>query len=412
MLPKIAILYHDRSFFPLDLFQQVRGSAEILWVLSSGVPIDAQMERLLRRTGSVVDLRGLEEDKAAVALAVFEPDGIVSFVDDHLVTAAILAAQLGLRYHTPDVAGVLMDKRYQRDALARAGIPGPSYWTLPEGATSEQVEELALAITYPAVLKPAQGSGSRGILGISNPEELRALGLAGGGGCGYIIEEYLYAEAPLERWYASYFSVETIVSDGRPNSVAITGRFPLAEPFRETGNFIPGILAPELQGPVLEMVSGAVEALSIRDAVVHTEIKLTAEGPKLIEVNGRLGGRPPFVLRDVSDVNLFEAACQVAVGRPFSWEGLAACEGVGYWLMVQPPTTARRLSKLSGLDACARLAGVSSVGPHVRPGDQVDWREGTDGTVITIRGKVSDHRDLAETVDLIAGLVNVEYEGI
>jgi len=79
---------------------------------------------------------------------------------------------------------------------------------------------------------------------------------------------------------------------------------------------------------------------------------------------------------------------------------------------VQPPTTARRLSKLSGLDACARLAGVSSVVPHVRPGDQVDWREGTDGTVITIRGKVSDHRDLAETVDLIAGLVNVEYEGI
>jgi hypothetical protein len=191
VLPKIAILYHDRSFFPLDLFQQVRGSAEILWVLSSGVPIDAQMERLLRRTGSVVDLRGLEEDKATVALAVFEPDGIVSFVDDHLVTAAILAAQLGLRYHTPEVAGVLMDKRYQRDALARAGIPGPSYWTLDEEATSEQVEELALAITYPAVLKPAQGSGSRGILRISNPEELRALGLAGGAGCGYKIEEYL-----------------------------------------------------------------------------------------------------------------------------------------------------------------------------------------------------------------------------
>jgi biotin carboxylase len=412
VVPNIAVLHHDRSFFPLDLFQQVRGSAEILWVLSSGVSIDTQMERLLRRTGKVVDLAGLDEDRAAAALDLFDPDGIVSFVDDHLVTAAALAAHLGLRYHTPEVAGVLMDKRLQRDVLARAGIPGPSYWTLCEGATAEQVEALASEITYPAVLKPAQGSGSRGILRVSTPEEFRALDLAHGAPSGYVIEEYLYADAPLAQWYASYFSVETVVSEGRPNNVAITGRFPLADPFRETGNFIPGILAPELQGPVLELVSGAVEALSIRDAVVHTEIKLTADGPKIIEVNGRLGGRPPFVLRDVSDVNLFEAACQLAAGRPFSWEGLAACEGVGYWLMLQPPMTARRLSRVGGVDACATLPGVSTVTPHVQPGDPVDWREGTDSRVITIRGKVSDHRALAETVDLISGLVDVEYEAI
>ena len=85
------------------------------------------------------------------------------------------------------------------------------------------------------------------------------------------------------------------------------------------------------------MAGRTIEALGIQDSVVHTENKLTPDGPKLIEVNGRLGGRPPFVLLEVSSVNLFRVACAVAAGDPVYFDRLVECDGVGFRLMFQPP---------------------------------------------------------------------------
>ena len=87
----------------------------------------------------------------------------------------------------------------------------------------------------------------------------------------------------------------------------------------------------------------------ILDSVVHTEIKLTPDGPRLIEVNGRMGGRPAFVLLEVSTVNLFQVACAVAAGTPVRFERLVECDGVGFRLMLQPPDTARHVVSIDGL---------------------------------------------------------------
>ena len=46
---------------------------------------------------------------------------------------------------------------------------------------------------------------------------------------------------------ADYVSIETIIVAGRMTHLAITGRFPLAPPLRETGYFIPSTLGPEQQ---------------------------------------------------------------------------------------------------------------------------------------------------------------------
>jgi biotin carboxylase len=407
--PRVAVLHHERSFFPLDLFQQVGDAAEILWV------VDAQSEddgaaRLLPRLGTVVNIEGLDLDQAASALAAHRPDGIVTFVDDHVEAAAALADRLGLIYHSPAAAHTLVDKRLQRAALANAGIPGPRFWPVPAHPSGDELRQVAASILYPAVLKPAEGSGSRGIRRVTDAAELVRLLEDDAHGVGSVVEQYL-DDAPWEDdWAATYLSVESVVSGGRPSHVAITGRFPLAEPFRETGNFIPGLLEPRLHEPVLAMVDASVEALRISNAVIHTEIKLTPEGPMLIEVNGRLGGRPPFVLHDVSTVNLFRAACQVAAGIPVRFEGLAPCFGVGFWLMLQPPMAASRVESVTGLEEVSALTGVDTVNLRRNPGDPVDWREGTDSQVLTVRGRTPDHQALAETIDSIRKKVAIDYD--
>ncbi len=410
MRPRVAVLHHPGSFFPLDLHHEVGDAAELLWVVDEKVVGDPATSRLLRRLGTVVDVSGLDPEQAASRLAEERPDGIVSFVDARLEAAAALAAHLGLPYHLPEVAAVLVDKRRQRAALDRAGVPGPAFWPVSSDLTPAQVAELARRITYPAVLKPAEGTGSRGMCRLESADDLPTLLALHGHGADCLVEEYLPDDPSLPDWYASYLSVESVVGSGRVVHVALTGRFPLVEPFRETGNFIPGILDPRLESDVLALVDAAIECLGITSAVLHTEIKLTPHGLRLVEVNGRLGGRPPYVLASVSSVNLFRVACRVATGAPAGVGSMAPCDGVGFWLMLQPPTSAHRVVSVDGLDELCGSSGVERVHLNRRPGDDVDWREGTDGHVVTVRGRVADHRALEEAIRCIRTRVTIGYD--
>ncbi|HEU4976811.1 MAG TPA: hypothetical protein VFT50_17090 [Baekduia sp.] len=407
--PRVAVLHHERSYFPLDLHEAVWEHVELLWVVTASE--DPAGLRLLRRLGDVVDISGMDVDEAARALAARRPDGIVTFVDDHLVLAADLAARLGLRHHTPEAARAMADKRLQRAALERAGVPGPRFWPVPGGAGEAEIDEVGAAVRYPAVLKQAFGMGSRHMHLLCGPEDLRALlaeGEIGPDGC--VIEKRLEDDPDHDPRFASYLSVESVIAGGRVVHAALCGRFPLAAPFRETGNVIPAVVPAGLEPQLLAIVDAAIAALDIRTAVIHTEIKLTPDGPALIEVNGRLGGRPPFVLRRVSDTNLFAAACLAAAGEPTGVDGPARCTGVGYWLMLQPPLDARRVLAMEGVAGLSQRPDVDVVAVRRRPGEAVDWREGTDGTVLVVRGAVGDHDELARTVADIRRQVRVDYE--
>jgi hypothetical protein len=409
MRPRVAILCHPRSFFPFDLHDALGADVELVWVLLDATGDDPTMRRLLSRLGEVVDVCGLDYDEAARILGNYRLDGVVSFVDDHLIYAAELAVRLGLPYHTPEVAHVLTDKPLQREALARYGVAGPGFWSVPAQISPAELDALIARVKLPGVLKRAQGAGSRDMYSVADAAQLRAI-LASTGPHDWLLEEFLADDPDHDPRFASYLSVESVVSGARPSHVAVTGRFPLAEPFRETGNIIPGIMPEHMREPVFAMVDDAVAALSIESAVIHTEIKLTPQGPKLIEVNGRLGGRPPFVLRRVSAVNLFLAACLLAAGEPPRTNGLASCSGVGYWLMLQPPMSASRVSAVEGLGELAGVPAIDTVTLSRPPGDAVDWREGTDGVVITVRGGTSDHGALQETIDFIRRTVKITYD--
>jgi len=409
MPPRVAVLHHAESFFPLTLADWVGDAFDLVWVVDAPTSGEDTTLRLLRKLGPVVDVTGLDPDRAAARLADEGVDGVVSFCEERIEAAAALAARLGLPFHTPEVAATVVDKARQRACFRDAGIPQPDFWPAPAGAPPEEVEALVRRVTYPAVVKPTAGSRSRGVRRVDSAGELRGLLSGAVGRTGHVVEAYLSDDAPPGRWYASYLSVESVVSHGRVSHAAVTGRFPLAEPFRESGNFIPAILEPCLQSSVLAMAEDAVRSLGITDSVVHTEVKLTPDGPRLVEVNGRLAGRPPFVLGSVSDVNLFRVACQVAVGEPVAFDGLVECRGVGFWLMLQPPMTARAVTAVHGVADLVDLDGVDSAVVTRGPGSAVDWREGTSTHVAVVRGRVADHGELADLVDTVRRSVSIEF---
>lgn len=413
--PLLVVGHGLRSVPPLQLAEAASGLCEILWLIDESVPENAFTSRLLRKVGTVVNVAGLSPEEIASVLRTRDPDGLAAYRDEDIVLLAEIAEQLGLDYHTPEVARRLVDKLRQREALRKGGLPTPLCWEVPADRDPAAVEAFATEVVFPAVLKPRTGSGGQYTMPVSDAgdlvESLALLPPQAGGSTGMFVEQYLPSlETGRSRRFGDYVSVESLVAGGKISHLAVTGRFPLAEPFRETGFFIPADIPQAQMAAVLEVATAALGALEVRTGDCHTEIKLTPEGPRVLEVNGRLGGGVPDMLLQASGVSLIRLSMRAALGEPVLEDGLISCSRVGWRFLFQPPTSARRVVSIDGLDRLAERPGVNAVFVNRGPGDPIDWRDGTRHYIYSVFGVSPDYDGLLETNRFLHEEVTVVYE--
>jgi biotin carboxylase len=391
----LAYVYHPRSFATLLLSEAARGVCRLLWIVDTSNEEQASMQRLLRKLGSVVDISGLGMDAAASAIAHFEPDGIVTLADDNLRLCAALAARLGLPFYSPETALTLTDKHLQRGALERVGLAVPRSWVIAPTDFRTTWSAIEAEVTYPAVLKPRRGEASRDTVLVNSSPEMAALigeHLANGER-EFVIEEFI-PDAPAGvagEGFAGYVSVESFVDDGTVIHLAINGRMPQAFPFRETGFFIPSGLDGDLAQAVLDVATGAIGAMGVTTGCLHTEIKLTPDGPVVIEVNGRIGGGVPEMLLAATGVDFLQISMSLALGDVVNVGSLPPADCVAYLFYVHAPTDMRRIVAVEGLDELRAMDGVQDVVLNRGPGQTVDWREGNHGHVFSVFGTATDH---------------------
>ena len=412
----VVVVPHGTGSVPLlQVAAAARPIADVVWLVDSSDPAVGASLRMLRRFGSVVDAAGLHPDQVAAAVAPYRPSGVLPLLDRDLVPLADLAVRLGLPFHSPVVATRLSDKLVQRRALAEGGVPVPGSWEVPGTSVPEALARLSGQVGFPAVLKPRAGAGSRRTVPVADLAGLAAA-LAALAGRGVLpepmlVEEYLPGRAgDGRRPFAEFVSVETVVERGGIHHLSVTGRLPLVEPFRETGSFVPSALGAEDTEAVLGAATDALEALGVAHGCCHTEVKLTPDGPRIIEVNGRMGGGVPDMLRVATGLDLIGLCVRLAVGEPARLERPLRFDGVGYWLFLQPPATARTVRSIGGMRAVAELPGVEDVFPHLRPGDLVDPWRGTDTFVMAVLGKAADHAGVRRANELAHEAADVVYD--
>jgi len=411
-LPTLAYVYTPLSFAPLSITEAAEGVCRILWIIDTSKPDAAITARLLRKFGPVVDASELDLKGVADAVRAHSPDGILSMHDGDLVWTARLAEELQLPFHTLDAAQKLTDKHAQRDALAAAGLSVPMFRILPSGATMSEVEAIGSTFTYPAVLKPRWGQASRDTLPMSSFAQLlttltesNALDAED-----YVLEGFV-PDASQElggRGFANFVSVESVVERGRVEHATISARTPFRWPFRETGYFTPSALSPETAADVLDVATRAVHALGVDLGCLHTEIKLTDDGPVIIEVNGRPGGGISEMLERASGFSILRTALRLGVGDPVDVHGPIACARVGYLLYVFPETDVEWIDVVDGLDALRAVDGVDEIVLVRGPGQRIDWREGSEAHVFHFTGTTADLDELRRLIDATRQLVRIE----
>jgi biotin carboxylase len=410
-LPLLAVVHDRGSASPMEVVASARRLCDVVFVCDERLPGSAGAAGQISGIARVRDVTGLDPDEERAAVAALGADGIVTFSEYQLARTAGLAAHCALPFHRPEVARRLVDKHTQRAALRDAGVESTRCVRLRR---PEEVPAAVAEVGLPAVLKPRSGAGSVDTCRVDTLDQaeaaLREFTRGRDGAAEFVLEELLRGD-PLAagEGFGDYVSVESVVHDGTVHHLCVTGKLPLADPFRETGMVVPAALPAPLAERVEELAGAAVSALGIEHGVTHVEIKLTPGGPRLIEVNGRLGGFVAPLVRRASGYDMVRAALRAALclepelPRP-------ACREVAFQYYLTPPADATRLVAIDGVDAVRAMDEVRQVAVTAAPGTEVGWRRGTMGMLGVVHGAAPDHTAVRAAIKSIREKLVAQYE--
>ena len=320
------------------------------------------------------------------------PAAITTFSEGMVPTTGELAEGLGLPYHDRDTVTALTDKWVQRRRLAEHGVDAVSSALVTSRREALEVLE---SRSGPMVVKPKRSQSSRDTYLVPAPDRLPAE-LVPTAERPFVLEEFLSGRDEGE--FGDYVSVESIVVDGDPFTLGVTGKFPLLTPFREQGQFVPTHLPAAECDEVARLASAAVQALGVRRGLVHTEIKLTSGGPRIIEVNGRIGGFIGELYQRATGQDLLELGIAVACGQSVSPRAAGLSGPVRFQFANLPPLAGGVLREVRGAERVRREPGVVdysarvAVGAKLPPGVMTYFLD-------LLRGGAPDHQAMFATID-------------
>jgi biotin carboxylase len=248
------------------------------------------------------------------AAASLAPVGVLCWDEPRIVAAAQVAQALGLPGNGPEVIRRCRDKQQTRAALAAAGVAQPA--SIP-ALTVAQARAAADRIGYPLVIKPRALNGSRGVARVDRPQDLEAAlrnaalaatpDVVDEERAGVLVEEYV--DGPE-------VSVDSAICDGRA-TIAFVARKQLGFPpyFEEVGHVLNARDPLLMDSALHRMVHAVHDAVGFRTGWTHSEFRLTSAGPRLIEINARLGGdRIPYLAQLALGIEPGTIAARIACG--------------------------------------------------------------------------------------------------
>ncbi|XP_069485062.1 carnosine synthase 1 isoform X1 [Ambystoma mexicanum] len=236
-------------------------------------------------------------------------DGCLSFWDDCMVLTALVCEQLCLR--CSPVSAMRISKQKSRTHLHllhhkedSACLTTAAPFAVPccHLESHSDVEKASHYISFPGVMKLEFGAGAVGVKLVENLEQCHQHyekissdlkedtdypGIGLGWGNAMLLMEYVSG---------TEHDVDIIIYDGRLMAAFVSDNGPTRVPyFTETAACMPTYLPPDKEAQLVTAAYQCCLGCGLANGVFNVELKMTPTGPKLIEINPRMGG---FYLRD------------------------------------------------------------------------------------------------------------------
>jgi len=318
--------------------------------------------------GEVVDFKDVE---AVIAVArQHGVDGALTVSADRAVpVVAAVAEALGLPGIGTDVAHAMTNKIDMRRRFAEEGVPQPQY------AAARVMRDAAAAaktVGFPAVLKPADSGGQRGVFRLDSFEDLEAHLHAA-------LVESAGGEVVLERFHEGLeLNGIVIVRDGEPAVITLSDR--LRPPGVGFGvgwiHVYPATIYGDALDEAARVARHASKALGLRDGIAFPQLLVTDGGVLVIEIAARIpGGQMADLVRHAVGVDLVEVALRQALGErvpdelalPRFQQPLAI-----RFLTAEPgPLPTGRVVRIGSLDPVLAAPGVVQADTYLEVGETI-----------------------------------------
>lgn len=297
--------------------------------------------------------------------------GVMTFAADRAVpVVAGVAEALGLPGIGTETAHLMTNKIAMRRRLADAGVPQPRFAAVRH---VREVRAAADAVGFPAVLKPADSAGQRGLFLVHSVDDVeRRLHAA--------LAQSIEEEAILESYHPGLEVNGLLIARGGEVTVLT-----LSDRQRPAGagfgvalaHVYPSTLFGDALAEVERVGRSTVHALGLGDGIAYPQVIWGDDGvARLIEVAARIpAGQMDAVARYGVGVDLIEVALRQALGEPVPDElvepKVQQPMAISF-LTAQPgPLPTGKLLRVSGLDKVRAFPGVVEAELYFQDGETI-----------------------------------------
>ena len=315
------------------------------------VAVDGNADAPGLAVADVAEVVDFSDIDAVVAVGrSHDVQGVLTVSADRAVpVVAAVADELGLPGIGRETAYLMTHKIAMRRRLAEVGVPQPRFAAARDLASARAAAE---TVGFPAVLKPADSGGQRGIFRLESIDDLdahlhAALAESGGG------------EVVLERFHEGLELNGLVVARGGEAEVLT-----LSDRLRPPGvgfgvgwiHVYPTTIFGDVLAEAERVAAHATRALGLRDGIAFPQLLVTDDGVLVIEVAARIpGGQMADLARHAVGVDLVETALRFALGEPVP-DALARPQ-------VQQPLAIRFLTASPGPLPTGRVVSIGSLDP-------------------------------------------------
>jgi biotin carboxylase len=276
-------------------------------------------------------------------------DGVSTICDYYVDTVAQVAKALELPQAFSSNVVKERRKHLVREALRDFGLANPKYAVCHDWP---QTAQAAQDIGYPLILKPSDLASSAFVQLIKNEQQLKTAFEQ--------LAQFTHnfrdqAREPL--WLLEEFmsgdevSVEAVTYQGKTTVIGITDKSLVGYPyFIEDGHMFPAKLDTKIENQVREFVCQTLEAVGHDHGISHSEVKLTKDGPRLVEINPRPGGNYIAELIElVTGINFLEMHINLALNREPDLSGLIHAKGSAAVKFIVPQIDPKQQGTLTAI---------------------------------------------------------------
>jgi biotin carboxylase len=334
---------------------------------------------------AVIDI--VDQDACLLYAQHHHVDGVITAATDYgVLSAAYIAAKMNLPGLKYDVAKVIKNKFLVRRLLASAFRGNTQFFEI---SNLSELDNIIGMIRYPVMIKPCDGSGSKGTVRVDNSEDLLAA-------CQEAQRNSVTGKVLIEDFvFGTEYGVESFVYQGQVHVMGILGKNMTPPPiYAELGHFYPSQLPTEPY--IEEVVKTAIRSLGINFGAVNMDIIVGPNGQgTIIDIGARMGGNliGSHIIPLGTGVDYMGNLIRATVGDPIRLDPICSAKNVATRLLALTPG---EVALLPDFEAIGVKHGVR-IYSNLKTGDMIcPYRTNLDGCgyVLAVASDVYEARKM------------------